>query len=82
MIPSAGTPHLSDDDLLLCLEGGAGELLPALVRSHLRSCEECGRRAEWLRRRSHALDARLAELDWTPPGAVLPRNFEEVRRRH
>jgi hypothetical protein len=81
MIPSAGAPHLSDDDLLLHLEGSAGALLPSLAAAHLGSCEECGRRAEWIRRRAGALDARLAELDWMPPEALLPRSFAEVRRR-
>lgn len=80
MTAPAGTPHASDDELFQLLLGEPAEEAHAPVRAHLRGCRACGRRAESIRLRSEALDARLAELDWAPPRDLLPASFEEVRR--
>lgn len=78
MTPPAGVRHLPDEELLAYLERWDGEDLAAGARGHLRECGECARRAEWLRRRSAALDARIAELE--PPPGRLPAALPGGRR--
>jgi len=79
MNPLPETRHVPDEDLLLFQEGWADPDLTTTVREHLRGCDECARRAEWLRRRTSILDSRLAELD--PPEERLPSSFREAAQQ-
>lgn len=81
MTPPSTTNHISDEDLLLFQDREGDQALYEHARRHLERCGECARRAEWLRQRSAVLDARIAELDWAAPEALLPRTFAEVEHR-
>ena len=82
MSHSREEPHVSDEVLLLELDGEVEGETREAIRAHLHRCPECLGRAEEIRELSAEFEEQLAALDRVPPASLLPRSLHEVRLRH
>jgi hypothetical protein len=75
--------HLSDESLLLAVDGELSLRQASRVREHLESCASCRERSAWFKRTLTAvIDAHLEQMDsQIPPGVVSsPRLRVHMRR--
>lgn len=78
MIPNEGG-HVSEEDMLRHVDAQDDERARAHIRAHLQECAVCTREVARLRSLSTTIHRRLAKLDSTPPEALLPRSFRQLR---